>query len=54
MGICEIGEPLRNRIEIWIDEMLIGSEHRPKVEVKIAELGSNAGAVGAALSTDND
>ena len=53
-GICEIGEPLRNRIEIWIDEMLIGSEHRPKVEVKIAELGPNAGAVGAALSTDND
>jgi len=50
-GVCEIGEPLRMRIEKWIEKILIGSEHRPKIEVKLAKLGSNAGAIGAALST---
>lgn len=52
-GVSEIGEPLRNGIEKWIEKTLIGSEHRPKIEVKLAELGSNAGAIGAALSTTN-
>tara|TARA_Y100001970_G_scaffold56836_1_gene71904 strand:- start:1137 stop:2084 length:948 start_codon:yes stop_codon:yes gene_type:complete len=52
-GVCEIGEPLRSRVEKWIQETLIGSEHRPKVEVKLAKLGSSAGAIGAAISTTN-
>ena len=52
-GVSEIGEPLRNGIEKWIEKTLIGSEHRPKIEVKLAKLGSNAGAIGAALSTTN-
>lgn len=50
-GVCEIGEPLRSGVEKWIERTLIGSDHRPKIEVKLAELGSNAGAIGAALST---
>jgi len=50
-GVSEIGEPLRNGVEKWIERTLIGSDHRPKIEVKLAELGSNAGAIGAALST---
>ena len=50
-GVCEIGEPLRSGVEEWIERTLIGSDHRPKIEVKLAELGSNAGAIGAALST---
>ena len=52
-GVCEIGEPLRHGVEKWIEETLIGSEHRPKVEVKLAKLGSSAGAIGAAISTTN-
>tara|TARA_B100001996_G_scaffold107363_1_gene81051 strand:- start:2040 stop:2987 length:948 start_codon:yes stop_codon:yes gene_type:complete len=50
-GVSEIGEPLRSGVEKWIERTLIGSDHRPKIEVKLAELGSNAGAIGAALST---
>jgi glucokinase len=50
-GVSEIGEPLRSGVEKWIERTLIGSGHRPKIEVKLAELGSNAGAIGAALST---
>jgi glucokinase len=42
-GVCEIGEPLRNGVEKWIEETLIGNEHRPKIEVKLAKLGSSAG-----------
>ena len=52
-GVCEIGEPLRNGVEKWIEETLIGNEHRPKIEIKLAKLGSSAGAIGAALSTAN-
>ena len=40
-------------LEKWIEETLIVSEHRPKVEVKLAKLGSSAGAIGAAISTTN-
>ncbi|MBU39720.1 MAG: hypothetical protein CL430_04065 [Acidimicrobiaceae bacterium] len=50
-GVSEIGEPLRSGVEKWIERTLLGSDHRPKIEVKLAELGSNAGAIGAALST---
>ena len=52
-GVCEIGATVRSRVEKWIEETLIGSEHRPKVEVKLAKLGSSAGAIGAAISTTN-
>jgi glucokinase len=33
----------------FIDEMLFGAEHRPKVPVVAAELGAHAGAIGAAM-----
>ena len=50
-GVCEIGEPLRHGIETWVQNILIGNKHRPKIEVKLAELGADSGAIGAALST---
>jgi glucokinase len=52
-GVSEIGEPLRNGVEKWIEKTLIGNGHRPKIEIKLAKLGSSAGAIGAALSTTN-
>jgi len=48
-GLAEVGEPLRYRIEKSLGELLLGSEHRPAVEVAMAELGDEAGALGAAL-----
>jgi len=48
-GLAEVGEPLRAGVEVWLDELLLGSEHRPGVEVVIAELGDEAGAIGAAI-----
>jgi len=48
-GLTEIGEPLRSGIERWLPQLLLGSAHRPPVEVVLAELGDDAGALGAAL-----
>jgi len=48
-GVCSIGEPLRSGIERWLDQLTLGRDHRPAVEVVLAELGDDAGAVGAAL-----
>ncbi len=48
-GLTAMGEPLRNGVDRWLAELLLGSAHRPRVEVRLAELGSDAGALGAAL-----
>jgi glucokinase len=53
-GLTGIGEPLRQGVEDWLEELLLGSDHRPRVEVRLAELGDEAGALGAALIAIDD
>jgi len=48
-GLVQIGEPLRSGIESSLGSMIVGSDHRPPVEVVLAELGPDAGALGAGL-----
>jgi glucokinase len=48
-GLTNIGEPLRAGVDRWLTELLLGAEHRPPVEVVLAELGSDASALGAGL-----
>ncbi len=48
-GLTDIGEPLRSGVDDWLQQVLLGADHRPQVEVVLAELGSEAGALGAAL-----
>ena len=48
-GVSEVGEPLRAGVERWLHKLLLGSDHRPHVDVVMAELGDEAGALGAAL-----
>ena len=48
-GLAEVGEPLRAGIDDWLQRLLLGSEHRPAVEVVLAKFGSESGALGAAL-----
>ena len=48
-GLADVGEPLRAGVEHWLGELLLGADHRPRPEVAIAELGSDAAALGAAL-----
>jgi glucokinase len=52
-GLADIGEPLRAGVERWIPELLLGASNRPPIEVRIAELGPDAGAIGAALLTED-
>ncbi len=47
-GLVGLGEPLRANVERHLASRLLGAEHRPKVPVKMAELGSFAGAIGSA------
>lgn len=48
-GLAEVGETLRAGIDDWLQRMLLGSEHRPRIEVVLATFGSESGALGAAL-----
>lgn len=48
-GLTDIGEPLRAGVNAWLDTLVLGAAHRPGVEVVMAELGDDAGALGAAL-----
>ena len=48
-GLSAVGEPLRTGIQRRLHEVTLGAQHRPPVEVVLAELGDDAGAVGAAL-----
>jgi glucokinase len=48
-GLVEIGEPLRAGVDRWLHDLLVGADHRPRIEVRMAELGSDANALGAGL-----
>lgn len=48
-GLTDIGEPLRAGTKHWLDRLTLGSAYRPEVEVVMAQLGDDAGALGAAL-----
>lgn len=52
-GLVELGEVLRSNTERSLAERILGGEHRPKVPIVLAQLGSYAGAIGsAALAAD--
>ncbi|HCB34472.1 MAG TPA: glucokinase [Acidimicrobiaceae bacterium] len=53
-GVADIGEPLRARIERELSATTVGASHRPPPEVVMAELGTEASAVGAALMAADD
>ena len=48
-GLVEVGEPLRLGVASWLERLTPGADSRPAVEVVLAELGSDAGALGAGL-----
>ena len=48
-GLAEVGEPLRDGVATALADLLPGADARPPVEVVLAQLGPDAGAVGAAL-----
>jgi glucokinase len=48
-GLSGIGQPLADGVAAWMPEVTLGSAHRPEVEIRMAELGDEAGALGAAL-----
>ncbi len=48
-GLSGIGRPLADGVAAWMPEVTLGSAHRPPVEIRMAELGDEAGALGAAL-----
>lgn len=48
-GLVAIGEPLREAVDRAVGASLLGRDFRPRVEVHLAELGSDSAALGAAL-----
>ncbi len=48
-GLVDIGDPLVSGISKHTARHVLGGEHRPPVRVVAAQLGSAAGAIGAAL-----
>jgi glucokinase len=48
-GLMEIGTPLRDGIDDWLQKVLPGQSRRPVVKVVLAELGADASTIGAAL-----
>ena len=52
-GLAAIGEPLRSGVAAWLPTMLFGASHRPEVEICLAQQGTDAGALGAALIAQN-
>jgi len=48
-GLVDLGEPLIEAIQRRTSSFVLGSKHRPEVRIKAAQLGSSAGAIGAAL-----
>lgn len=47
-GLVDLGEALRQNVETSLAKRILGADHRPKVPVVTAKLGSIAGAIGAA------
>jgi glucokinase len=50
-GLAEVGEPLRDGVAKALVGLLPGAGARPPVDVVLARLGPDAGAIGAALLT---
>jgi len=48
-GVSALGEPLRAAIATHLHNEMLGAAYRPPVEVVLAALGDDAGAIGAAL-----
>jgi glucokinase len=48
-GLVDIGEPLRTRVQHWVDKTTLGGAFRPHVPVVLAEMGSRSAALGAAM-----
>lgn len=48
-GLVQIGDQLVSGVEKWLPEFVFGWKHRPKVPVRLAELGIDAGSLGAGL-----
>ncbi len=48
-GLVDIGEPLVRGVETWTHRLVLGGRQRRRVQVVPAQLGSQAGAIGAAL-----
>ena len=48
-GLVDIGEPLVRGVETWTHRLVLGGGQRRRVQVVPAQLGSQAGAIGAAL-----
>jgi len=48
-GLVDLGDPLIDAIQRRTSSFVLGSDHRPEVQIKAAQLGSSAGAIGAAL-----
>jgi len=48
-GLVDIGEPLRTRVQHWVDKTTLGGSFRPHVPVVLAEMGSRSAALGAAM-----
>ena len=48
-GLVDLGETLCHNVEKSLAERILGAQYRPAVPVVLAELGSYAGAIGAAL-----
>lgn len=53
-GLTDIGQPLRDGVAGWLDRLVLGAGHRPAIEVVMAQLGDDAGALGAALWAHQD
>ena len=48
-GLADVGEPLRDGVATALAGLVPGADSRPPVEVVLAQLGPDAGAIGAAL-----
>ena len=48
-GLVDIGEPLRARVQHWVDDTTLGGAFRPDVPIALAELGPRSAALGAAM-----
>ena len=48
-GLVNIGEPLVSGLESWTHRLMLGGQRRRAVQVVPAQLGSQAGAIGAAF-----
>jgi glucokinase len=48
-GLADVGEPLRAGVAAALGGLLPGADSRPVVDVVLAQLGADAGALGAAL-----